>query len=126
MKRIVFIISFIFLSLSALAIAPRLEVETLFDGQYNKEKNVRITITRNHGELFRVIHVSGNSGIIKLIEDCVRKDLLRAEKSVEQEGDGGSSILMQFVNNGETIKIGLQKNGDSASLFIKGSEKAFK
>lgn len=128
MKKLFIIISFIFVALTVNAKPPQISVEQFFDGRYNKEKNVSTFISKNNGTYFRVLHVTDNSSIVKKIADTLIKDKTKATKYFEQSGEGGKSTIIKIVNNGETIDIGFQQDssGKSASLFIKGSEKAFK
>ena len=77
---------------------PHLSVEQLFDGRYNNEKTVSTFVSKDNGSYYRMLQVSNNPAIVKI------------------------------TNNGETIDIGFQQapSGKSATLFIKGPEKAFK
>lgn len=126
MKQLLVIFILAFTSIAAMAKPPRLAAEQLFDGRYNKEKSVRTSISKADGIYYRSLHITNNPGIIKIIEDALRKDSPRASKSFEQEGEGGHYTSLKIVNNGETIDIGLQQLNGSAFFFIKGNEKAFR
>lgn len=126
MKQLLLIFIFVLTSISAMAKAPQLAVEQLFDGRYNKEKTVRTSISRADGMYYRSLHITNNPEIIKAIENALRKDSPRATKSFEQEGEGGRYTSLKIINNGETIDIGLQQYNGNAFFFIKGKEKAFK
>lgn len=126
MKQLVVIFILILTSISAMAKPPRLAVEQLFDGRYNKERTVRTSISRADGTYYRSLHITNNPGIIKIIENALSKDSSRAAKFFEQEGEGGRYTSLKIINNGETIDIGLQQYNGNAFFFIKGTEKAFK
>lgn len=126
MKQLLLIFIFVLTSISAMAKAPQLAVEQLFDGRYNKEKTVRTSISRADGMYYRSLHITNNPEIIKKIENALSKDSPRATKSFEQEGEGGRYTSLKIINNGETIDIGLQQYNGNAFFFIKGKEKAFK
>lgn len=126
MKRFLFILFFAITALFTYATPPRLAVEQLFDGRYNKEKGVSVSISKDNGYYYRGISVHEKPAIIKKMIEAVKKDTARASKYLEQYGEGGHSTIIKFVNNGETIDIGLQHYKSSAYLFIKGPEKAFK
>lgn len=126
MKQLIVIVIFLLTSIAAYAKPPQLAVEQLFDGRYNKEKTVRTSISKADGIYYRSLHITNNSGIIKIIENALRKDSHRASKSFEQEGEGGRYTSLKIVNNGETIDIGLQQYNGNAFFFIKGKIEAFK
>ncbi len=126
MKHYIFILILIISSFTALAKPPRLAVESLFDGRYNKNKSVTTSISKSDGIYYRSLHVTDNPDIIEKIEKAIHQDSSKASNLFEQEGEGGRSTLVKIINNGETINIGLQQYNGSAFFFIKGSEKAFK
>lgn len=126
MKQLLVILIFLLSSIVAMAKPPHLATEQLFDGRYNKEKTVRTSISKADGIYYRSLHITNNPGIIKTIENALRKDSPRAAKSFEQDGEGGHYTSLKIVNNGETIDIGLQQYNGNAFFFIKGKEKAFK
>lgn len=128
MKRLLIIFSLTIVALMANAKSPQISVEQFFDGRYNKEKTVRTSISKDNGEYFRILHVTNNPAIVKKIAETIMKDIAKATKYFEQTGEGGKSTIVKITNNGETIDIGFQQDpsGKSATLFIKGSEKAFK
>lgn len=126
MKQLLVIFILVLTSIAAMAKPPHLAAEQLFDGRYNKEKTVRTSISRADGIYYRSLHITDNPGIIKIIENALRKDSPRAAKSFEQEGEGGRYTSLKIVSNGETIDIGLQQYNGNAFFFIKGKEKAFK
>lgn len=126
MKQLLVIFILILTSIAAMAKPPHLAAEQLFDGRYNKEKTVRTSISRADGIYYRSLHITDNPGIIKIIENALRKDSPRAAKSFDQEGEGGRYTSLKIVSNGVTIDIGLQQYNGNAFFFIKGKEKAFK
>lgn len=128
MKRLLIILAFAIVSLMASAKAPQISVEQFFDGRYNKEKTVSTFFSKDNGNYFRILHVTDNPAIVKKIDETITKDRAKATKYFEQTGEGGKSTIVKITNNGETIDIGFQQDpsGKSATLFIKGPEKAFK
>ncbi len=128
MKKLLIIFSLTIVALMANAKSPQISVEQFFDGRYNKEKTVRTSISKDNGAYFRILHVTNNPAIVKKIAETIMKDIAKATKYFEQTGEGGKSTIVKITNNGETIDIGFQQDpsGKSATLFIKGSEKAFK
>ncbi|MDE5843236.1 MAG: hypothetical protein K2H35_05825 [Muribaculaceae bacterium] len=128
MKRFAFILIMMLATAVAYAKPPKLNIEQFFDGRYNKEQTVTTSIIKENGNYFRSMVIKNNPGIIKQLHNALTKDKDRAEKFFEQTGEGGTSILVKIASNGEMIDIGFQQHpsGKNASLFIKGSEKAFK
>ncbi len=115
-------------ALMANAKPPQITVEQFFDGRYNNEKTVSTSISKDNGTYFRILHVTNNPAIVNKVAETLLKDRAKASKYFEQTGEGGKSMIVKIINNGETINIGFQQDpsGKSATLFIKGPEKAFK
>ncbi|MDE6007119.1 MAG: hypothetical protein K2G67_06160 [Muribaculaceae bacterium] len=128
MKRILIIFLTTVVALMANAKAPKMSVEELFDGRYNQEKTVSTFFSKDNGSYFRMMQVNDNPAIVKKIADTLAKDKAKTDRYFEQSGEGGKSVIVKITNNGETIDIGFQQDpsGKSATLFIKGPEKAFK
>ena len=127
MKRLAIIIACIVTAIAANATPPKLNVESLFDGRYNDNKNVTISIYKNNGNYYRGLTVKNNPAIIKSIVVAISKDTPRAKEYSDYNGDDGQYTSLQIVNNGETIYIGLQRDRHGgAFFFIQGKEKAFK
>ncbi len=128
MKRLLIILSLTLVALMANAKPPQIIVEQFFDGRYNNEKTVSTSISKDNGTYFRILHVTNNPAIVKKIANTLLKDRTKANKYFEQTGDGGRSTIVKITNNGETIVVGFQQDpsGRSATLFIKGPEKAFR
>jgi hypothetical protein len=106
---------------------PKLNVENLFDGRYNGNKNVTITIYRNNGNFYRGMTIKNNPGIIKTIAEAISKDAPRAKDYSDHQDADGQYTSLQIVNNGEVIYIGLQRDKHGgAFFFIQGKDKAFK
>lgn len=128
MKRILIIFLTTVVALMANAKAPKMSVEELFDGRYNQEKTVSTFFSKDNGSYFRLMQVNDNPAIVKKIADTLAKDKAKTARYFEQSGEGGKSVIVKITNNGETIDIGFQQDpsGKSATLFIKGPEKAFK
>lgn len=128
MKRLLIIFSLTIVALIANAKTPQISVEQFFDGRYNNEKTVSTFFSKDNGVYFRLLQVNNNSSIVKLIDETLAKDKAKTTRYFEQTGEGGKSTIVKLTNNGETIDIGFQQDptGNSATLFIKGPEKAFK
>ncbi len=127
MKRLIIIITCIVTAIAVYATPPKLNVESLFDGRYNDNKSVTISIYKNNGNYYRGLTVKNNPGIIKKIAEAISKDLPRAKGYSDYSGTDGQYTSLQIVNNGETIYIGLQRDRHGgAFFFIQGKEKAFK
>ena len=127
MKRLFFIIASVVTAIAAYANPPKLNVESLFDGRYNDNKSVTITIYKNNGNFYRGLTVTNNPGIIKKIAEAITKDVPRAKEYSDHNGPHGQYTSLQIVNNGEIIYIGLQRDRHGgAFFFIQGKEKAFK
>ena len=127
MKRLFFIILSIATSITVFANPPKLNVESLFDGRFNNNKSVTISIYKNNGNYYRGITVKNNPHIIKKIADAIAKDTPRASDYSDYQGDDGQYTSLQIINNGETIFIGLQRDRHGGGFFfIQGKEKAFK
>ncbi len=128
MKRLLIIFLLTLVALMANAKPPQITVEQFFDGRYNNEKTVSTSISKDNGTYFRILHVTNNPAIVNKVAETLLKDRAKASKYFEQTGEGGKSMIVKIINNGETINIGFQQDpsGKSATLFIKGPEKAFK
>ena len=127
MKRLIIIITCIVTALAVYANPPKLNVESLFDGRYNDNKSVTISIYKNNGNYYRGLTVKNNPGIVKKIAEAISKDVPRAKEYSDYKGADGQYTSLQIVNNGELIYIGLQRDKlGGAFFFIQGKEKAFK
>lgn len=127
MKRLTIILVCVVISLSAMATPPDLAVETIFDGKYVDNKNVEYTIIQNSRGYYRCMTVKNDVDILNKIRSAIEKDRPRATDFTSIQNKEGSYTQMKFINNKETIKVGLtvEPNGDFF-FFIKGPEKAFK
>ena len=74
MKRLIIIITCIVTALAVYANPPKLNVESLFDGRYNDNKSVTISIYKNNGNYYRGLTVKDNPGIVKKIAEAISKD----------------------------------------------------
>ena len=127
MRRLIIIIMCFVTALAVYANPPKLNVESLFDGRYNGDKSVTISIYKNNGNYYRGLTVKNNPGIIKKIAEAISKDVPRAKEYSDYSGADGQYTSLQIVNNGELIYIGLQRDKHGgAFFFIQGKEKAFK
>lgn len=126
MRRLIIIIVCFVTALAVYANPPKLNVESLFDGRYNGDKSVTISIYKNNGNYYRGLTVKNNPGIVKKIADALSKDAPRAKEYSDYNGADGQYTSLQIVNNGELIYIGLQRDKHGgAFFFIQGKEKAF-
>ena len=127
MKRLILIILSIVAAIAVYANPPKLNVESLFDGRFNNNKSVTISIYKSNGNFYRGITVKNNPDIIKKIADAIAKDAPRASDYSDHQGNDGQYTSLQIINNGETIYIGFQRDRHGgAFFFIQGKEKAFK
>ena len=126
MKRLFILLLYIVSAVSIYANPPKLNVENLFDGRYNNNKSVTISIYKNNGNYYRGLTVKNNPEIIKQIAEAIAKDQPRAKDFSDYQGNDGQYTSLQIVNNGETIYIGLQRDKSGGGFFfIQGKEKAF-
>ena len=126
MKRLFILLLYIVSAVSIYANPPKLNVENLFDGRYNNNKSVTISIYKSNGNYYRGLTVKNNPEIIKQIAEAIAKDQLRAKDFSDYQGNDGQYTSLQIVNNGETIYIGLQRDKSGGGFFfIQGKEKAF-
>ena len=126
MKRSLILLLCIVSAVCVYANPPRLKVESLFDGRYNNNKSVTISIYKNNGNYYRGLTVKNNPEIIKQIAEAIAKDQPRAKDFSDYQGNDGQYTSLQIVNNGETIYIGLQRDKSGGGFFfIQGKEKAF-
>lgn len=127
MKRLIITITCIIAALAVYANPPKLNVESLFDGRYNDNRSVTISIYKNNGNYYRGLTVKDNPGIINKIAEAISKDAPRAKEYSDYNGPDGQYTSLQIVNNGEVIYIGLQRDRHGgAFFFIQGKEKAFR
>ena len=127
MKRLLILLLCIVSAVSIYANPPKLNVENLFDGRYNNNKSVTISIYKNNGNYYRGLTVKNNPEIIKQIAEAIAKDQPRAKEFSDYQGEDGQYTSLQIENNGETIYIGLQRDkAGGGFFFIQGKEKAFK
>ena len=126
MKRLFILLLYIVSAVSIYANPPKLNVENLFDGRYNNNKSVTISIYKSNGNYYRGLTVKNNTEIIKQIAEAIAKDQPRAKDFSDYQGNDGQYTSLQIVNNGETIYIGLQRDKSGGGFFfIQGKEKAF-
>lgn len=127
MKRLFILLLYIVSAVSIYANPPKLNVENLFDGRYNNNKSVTISIYKNNGNYYRGLTIKNNPEIIKQIAEAIAKDQPRAKDFSDYQGEDGQYTSLQIENNGEIIYIGLQRDkAGGGFFFIQGKEKAFK
>ena len=127
MKRLLILLLCIVSAVSIYANPPKLNVENLFDGRYNNNKSVTISIYKNNGNYYHGLTVKNNHEIIKQIAEAIAKDQPRAKDFSDYQGEDGQYTSLQIENNGEIIYIGLQRDKEGGGFFfIQGKEKAFK
>lgn len=127
MKRFAIILIWVVAALSAMATPPNLAVETIFNENYTDNKNVEYINIQNSNRYYRCLTVKNDNEILKKIRLAIEKDRPMASEYTSFQNKDGSFTQMKFINNKETIKVGLtvEPNGDFF-FFIKGPEKAFK
>ncbi|MBO4964943.1 MAG: hypothetical protein J6C81_01615 [Muribaculaceae bacterium] len=127
MKRTVFLIIILLSCLSAFAKAPNLNVEKLFDGRYNSNRHVTVSVYKNNGNYYRGLTIENDPAILKKIAETISKDAPRGFNYSDNINGGSRYISLKIKSNGETIFIGLQmENSGNGFFFIQGKEKAFK
>ena len=127
MKRLLILLLCIVSAVSIYANPPKLNVENLFDGRYNNNKSVTISIYKNNGNYYRGLTIKNNPEIIKQIAEAIAKDQPRAKDFSDYQGEDGQYTSLQIENNGEIIYIGLQRDkAGGGFFFIQCKEKAFK
>lgn len=127
MKRLNLLLLSLMMAFTAAAASPYLNVENLFDGRYNKNSKVETTIMKHRGQYYRGLDINGDENVVKQILSAIDKDKVKAIDYTYFTDKEGSYTSLKFMNNGETIFVGLQiDNNGSALFFINGKEKAFK
>lgn len=127
MKRLLILLLCIVSAVSIYANPPKLNVENLFDGRYNNNKSVIISIYKNNGNYYRGLTVKNNPRIIKQIAEAIAKDQHRAKDFSDYQDEDGQYTSLQIENNGEIIYVGLKRDKSGGGFFfIQGKEKAFK
>ncbi|MBQ1798581.1 MAG: hypothetical protein IIZ89_04340, partial [Muribaculaceae bacterium] len=98
MKRfILLIITCIITALAVCATPPKLNVESLFDGRYNGNKSVTISIYKSNGNYYRGLTVKNNPGIVKKIAEAIAKDAPRAKEYSDYNGADGQYTSLQIA-----------------------------
>ena len=100
MKRFLIILLSMVAAMVVYANPPRLNVENLFDGRFNQQKNVTISVYKNNGNYYRGITVKNNPDIIKQIAAAIAKDAPKAADYSDYQGEDGHYTSLQVVNNG--------------------------
>ncbi|MBD5284582.1 MAG: hypothetical protein HDS31_08315 [Bacteroides sp.] len=129
MKRYILVFISIFISLVAMAKPLKLNLDKLFDGSFNSNKNVTIQISKSKDNYFRAFSVlDGNPALVKKVTELYRKDEKNADSSQDFIGDGRVTFIrMQIVNNDQPVDIGLSFTPNNGCyLYIKGPAAAFK
>lgn len=128
MKRYIILIVSLVVSIVAMAKAPNLNVEKLFDGSYNSDKSVSIHISKSKKKYFRGFTVNNNAKLVDKVTDLFKKDAENAETSQDFIENGRPSYSSITVyNNDCKIEIGLSYSSDGGCyLFISGPNEAFK
>lgn len=129
MKRYILLFISLFISLAAMAKPLKLNLDRLFDGSFNSNKNVTIQISKSKDNYFRAFSVlDGNPALVKKVTELYRKDEKNADSSQDFIGDGRVTFIrMQIVNNDQPVDIGLSFTPNNGCyLYIKGPATAFK
>ena len=127
MKRYILAIILSLISISALAKAPGLHVEQMFNGSYNTNPSVSLNVSKSPEKYFRGCTVTNNKSILNKIEKLFEKDLPRATRSQDLISNGTRFQSMVIINNEEEIYVGLSYDANNGCyLFISGPLEAFK
>ncbi len=127
MKRFLFIAIIMVSGFTALAKAPNLNLDKLFEDPYKSNKSVTIQISKSQGKYFRGFSVHANAELVKKVEQLFRQDCkMAAETQDIIEAGEKQYSSMKIVNNNQTIQIGLGYEGPNGCyLFISGPASAF-
>lgn len=112
---------------TALAKAPNLNLDKLFEDPYKSNKSVTIQISKSQGKYFRGFSVRANAELVKKVEQLFKQDNKKASESQDIIEAGEKKFSsMKIVNNNQNIQIGLSYEGtDGCYLFISGPASAF-
>lgn len=116
MNRLSILLAIIVAALSSLSgFGADFACESIFDGRYNSNPNVSITIIQAPGNNFRKITVTKDASVLNHIEKLVKKDKSRFDNIVEKISNGKYKLIL---NDGQT-SIGFDRTSDSTgSLYI--------
>lgn len=127
MKRI--ITSLIFsslLTLTALAVPPKLAVESLFDRKDLRKEGYSISRITGEGNYFRQITAENDRKLLEETKKMIDIDKKRASNVVERFADGKDYIILNIPNNNQIINVGLYWNDSGyMRLFIQSDPSAF-
>lgn len=129
MKRLIFLITFFAATVAAgFAAPPNLSCEKIFDGRFNAEKNVRISISQNPENYYRCITSCKEPEILRFIEKAYAEDAARGVDFIETRDSNGHFRAVDIENNGEKIRLALMVDpaGETCVLWIKAPAAAFK
>ena len=118
MKRILILLLCIVSTITIYANPPKLNVEKLFDGRYNNNKSVTISIYKSNGNYYRGLTIKDNPEIIKSIAEAIEKDAPRGSDYSDYQGNDEQYTSLKIVNNGEAIYIGLQRDKSGGGFFF--------
>lgn len=127
MKRFLFIAIIMVSGFTALAKAPNLNLDKLFEDPYKSNKSVTIQISKSQGKYFRGFSVRANAELVKKVEQLFKQDNKKASEAQDIIEAGEKKFSsMKIVNNNQNIQIGLSYEGtDGCYLFISGPASAF-
>lgn len=127
MKRFLFIAIIMVSGFAAMAKAPNLNLDKLFEDPYKSNKSVTIQISKSKGKYFRGFSVRANAELVKKVEQLFKQDNKKASESQDIIEAGEKKFSsMKIVNNNQNIQIGLGYEGtDGCYLFISGPASAF-
>ena len=74
MKRFLFIVIIMVSGFAAMAKAPNLNLDKLFEDPYKSNKSVTIQISKSKGKYFRGFSVRSNADLVKKVEQFFRQD----------------------------------------------------
>lgn len=126
MKRKLTMLAALIISLYAMAEAPNLATEKIFQNVSEHYPKASCMINRSHGKLVRSLSFKDIPELQKKIKDAIEIDKKRAdsESQISQNGEILESI--KIINNGKNINIchSIDKNGENY-FVITGPIEAF-
>lgn len=127
-KAVITLICGIIATISCYAAPPKLATEMLFSDPKFRDESTTVYITKTEDNYYRSFKVENNPQLVKIIEEKVNLDAKKAYNMVERYiGKEGYNIILNILNNNETINIGFTRLSDSSAyVFVQGTMNAFR